>query len=715
MRDQVSRTAGRVTPGRRLAGWSLLPCALLMAACSGDGTDGPVRVPENRTRVLVSHVFTDSTPTDFPGISELDGRAFALENRQNSGGAQGIDLDATRNAVHATNSSSLRFFLKPLQRPDQGGFSTSVDGEVAVNQFNNPKGLQVVSERGLVLVANNNGGNPGNVVAVGLAARGTVDAVFSMPNLSASPWDLVYDSATDRLFVSVVDGTVAVYDSFFATGNFGSRTPDRTIAPAGAINLHGIVYDSASDTLIVTDVGLASSPSDGAIFTIFNASTASGAVQAPSFAGPISRLGNPVDLTFAENGDLLVAEKSNNLVMRFAIPVDGANDAGSLQEISIQRPESLVTVTNDEANDIDREMFVDGTDIDGAAPISSSNFLLVVNNPGGDSDPEEGRIRRLNVDLSSATGPAVTQFDTNRSTENLLVDNRGNVYFTYGADTGTPAVGSGAIGAAGMAFRVDGAGNDVRVLSNDTFDTRYDSVGITGGMTQLTNPKGFDIAEDAGLLFIADFANDTATASVSVFGMNASGNVSPLFRITDFGAFGGRPWDCDYDPPSDTLYVAVTSGVVAVYANASTGNTTPTRVIRPSDGVFPISVNLHGVIYDAANDALILSDVGSAASSTDGALYVFRNGSTVDGLSIPNIRVSGAGTNLGNPVDLAWDGVNLYVAEKANNAVLRFDNLLALPAVSSTAPSLSMTLTAPESVAFLPAQLTTTRGPSSDQ
>ena len=37
MRDQVSRTAGRVTPGRRLAGWSLLPCALLMAACSGDG------------------------------------------------------------------------------------------------------------------------------------------------------------------------------------------------------------------------------------------------------------------------------------------------------------------------------------------------------------------------------------------------------------------------------------------------------------------------------------------------------------------------------------------------------------------------------------------------------------------------------------------------------------------------------------------------------
>ena len=53
---------------------------------------------------------------------------------------------------------------------------------------------------------------------------------------------------------------------------------------------------------------------------------------------------------------------------------------------------------------------------------------------------------------------------------------------------------------------------------------------------------------------------------------------------------------------------------------------------------------------------------------------------------------------LGNPVDLAFDGSRLYVAEKANGMLLRFDGL----AGGDRAAEFAVGAIAPESVALVP-------------
>jgi hypothetical protein len=55
---------------------------------------------------------------------------------------------------------------------------------------------------------------------------------------------------------------------------------------------------------------------------------------------------------------------------------------------------------------------------------------------------------------------------------------------------------------------------------------------------------------------------------------------------------------------------------------------------------------------------------------------------------------------LGNPVDIAFDGANLYVAEKSQGMVLRFDNILS-SAGGDVSPDASIAQAAPESVVLI--------------
>ena len=56
------------------------------------------------------------------------------------------------------------------------------------------------------------------------------------------------------------------------------------------------------------------------------------------------------------------------------------------------------------------------------------------------------------------------------------------------------------------------------------------------------------------------------------------------------------------------------------------------------------------------------------------------------------------------PVDIMYSGTDLYVAEKPNNVVMRFNNILSTAGGDISADA-SMAFSAPESVAILPAWL----------
>ena len=130
------------------------------------------------------------------------------------------------------------------------------------------------------------------------------------------------------------------------------------------------------------------------------------------------------------------------------------------------------------------------------------------------------------------------------------------------------------------------------------------------------------------------------------------------------------------------------------------------RLITPASGgtAFAAPTNLHGIDYDPLSDSLIVSDVGSAADATDGKIYVLNNASKASGLTNVIDNSAGPASQLGNPVDIMYTGNHLYVAEKSNGLVMRFDNILNSPS-GDIAATVSYSFTAPESVAILPAWL----------
>ena len=87
-------------------------------------------------------------------------------------------------------------------------------------------------------------------------------------------------------------------------------------------------------------------------------------------------------------------------------------------------------------------------------------------------------------------------------------------------------------------------------------------------------------------------------------------------------------------------------------------------------------VRTHGITYSAKDDLMILTDVGSAASDSDGGLVFIKNfmslfASTANMGTIAmsnQIRIYGPNSQLGNPVDVGYDYVTntTYVAERLN-------------------------------------------------
>ena len=128
-------------------------------------------------------------------------------------------------------------------------------------------------------------------------------------------WGLHADVNT--LF-AVVDNSneIAVIDSFF-TKSGDAVAPTRRVAVEGLVRTHGITYDADSDLMLLTDVGEASSPTDGALIAVPNWSTASAdnvisAAEQSRISGDATLLGNPVDVAYDADSDLVyVAERAN--------------------------------------------------------------------------------------------------------------------------------------------------------------------------------------------------------------------------------------------------------------------------------------------------------------------------------------------------------------------------------------------------------------------
>ena len=337
---------------------------------------------------------------------------------------------------------------------------------------------------------------------------------------------------------------------------------------------------------------------------------------------------------------------------------------------------------------------------------SAAPRVLVVSEPPAPvlpSDPPTGLIFSLPRDLSAAA----PTFDASGITaepvrlEYLRFDDDGNGYVTFHDGSDAPATGGVLI--------IDAFATPSGVARvGGTFDAARDRL-ISGAEADLAGPRDLAVADELGVVVVADFAE----ADLKVFDLAFSGTAAPLFVTTNLGQTAAgeprAPWGIAFDSVQDRLFVGATDGTVLVYDDylLTRGESGPDRVIVPTvDGV-KASTNLHGVGYLADRDLLILADVGSAATpdeagfDADGKLFVVRNASSAAGDTAVAAQLSGPESLLGNPVGVAFDGDDVYVAEKAGNVVLRFDDVLTMTGVTERAPNGAVTVVAPESVVLV--------------
>ena len=157
---------------------------------------------------------------------------------------------------------------------------------------------------------------------------------------------------------------------------------------------------------------------------------------------------------------------------------------------------------------------------------------------------------------------------------------------------------------------------------------------------------------------------------------------------------------------NDFYAIVDTTNQVAVFNNFIASNTTNATVAADKTIAVEGIVRTHGMAFDTADvDTMVLTDIGSASDNTDGGFHIITNfvnkfNATADGGTLAlsdQIRVSGATTQLGNPVDVSYDGSNetVIVAEAANGKILVFNNI---NTGGDIAPTLSYDMTAASSV-----------------
>lgn len=659
----------------------LLPLTLALGSCGGSGGDGSVTsgVTGAPVTTYVNFVRGNGIASVARGNGAFES-SFQVINEAQGGMAfdylgnlyqADIRLDGGTDevgAIQIISQASRRSFEQGL-----GSFNNSFDREIFgfSTTLEQPRSVALAQAAGWLFVADS--GDPG-IKVFGSSAGGDVAPRFTA-TAAAAPWDLAYDEPNDRLYVTLVDGTIAVFDDFVATE---AVVPARTIVPSldggaqSSSDLRGIaILPSETGTgLVVSDFGAADGGVDGALYVFDDASAADGlTLPDQTIQGPNSGLLAPLDLAVSADGFLRIVDAESNRALVF--PSTGTRRFAPVPSFSrdFENPRAI-------AVEVSSPVFETATASDLDAPQSPVVELVVATAPAG----MNGQILRMQADLS---GAATAMFDPGAVIGGLNVDFLGNVHATFTQDFGAgPAGGVRVLNRLAVSR---GTGLDI------AFDASSDRLlEIEGNpffpVDMPATPRAVEVDETSGLIILSD----PGFPGIWGFGLTAGSEADTTTLLQEGLATGtDEPGQLDYDAASDTLYVAMSNGTIFVYENyVSQPGEAPDRIITPTNevGAGQVSTRLVGLVHDAQRDLLLVTDAGSDVGlGNDGALYVFDVASEASGLTPPTAVLSGASTGFDEPVHLAWDGASLWVADSSNGTISRFDDLLTL--TGDVAPS----------------------------
>lgn len=292
---------------------------------------------------------------------------------------------------------------------------------------------------------------------------------------------------------------------------------------------------------------------------------------------------------------------------------------------------------------------------------SSLVMLLFTSCDNNDSD-NNNESKELSLVTSSNTSGKV-------SYTNLLASSPSISYFTIAS-----------LDAEGVSYNSDTDAITVVSRTNNKLETYAGiktavtsgianlTLSISGAATDFTNPRETAVSGDMVVV-----AQDQAEINGNTNKLFLYQRTTAGFTLLKSFTTSFKLWGIHMDG-NDLYAVADLTGDIVQFknftSNASGAITATKRVTI--EGL----TRTHGITYSSNDDVMILTDVASATSATDGGLVIIKNFSSVFSstaaagtIAMSNqVRIYGAKSLLGNPVDVAYDDVtnNIYVAERLN-------------------------------------------------
>lgn len=313
-----------------MAGFALA----MLTACSDDDDNNGGGGQPDQTRL-----FTSSNTTGMISITDLSGTTPTVKSFSGASlDADGIYYNEATDEIFQASRTNNRIDVF-------GGINAAFDSNLSslsilassTSDFTNAREIAVSGN--MLVVAQDQSDANGLQNKLYLYQRsGNAFALQKTFDVDIKLWGIHMEGST--LF-AVVDNTadIAVFDNFAANAS-GPITPNKRFAVEGLVRTHGITHDD--NTMVLTDVGLAASDSDGGLIVIPNfssvlSSTANGGTIALSaqkrIYGPMSKLGNPVDVAYDDDTNrIYVAERLNGggQVLTFAMPTAASADVAPI-------------------------------------------------------------------------------------------------------------------------------------------------------------------------------------------------------------------------------------------------------------------------------------------------------------------------------------------------------------------------------------------------
>lgn len=311
--------------------------AATMASCSDDSNNASMGAT-NRSANKDFKLFTTSNTTGKMSVTDLNDEmpmaySFTVASTDADGAYYFADSDEF---ILASRSNNRVEAYGGVTNAVAAALPSLMLGYNSTTNFNNAREIAVYGDKVVVTQDQNAANNNTNKLIV-YQKTATGFNLLNTYTVNFKTWGIHLEG--DTLYaVADLTGDLVAFDNFFANAD-GAILPSKRVTIEGLVRTHGITYVRRSNTMVLTDVGSATSDSDGGViiikgFTDVFANTPNMGTIAMKkqirIYGSATSLGNPVDVAYDNfTKTIYVAERLNGggKVLTFDLPNANVNAA----------------------------------------------------------------------------------------------------------------------------------------------------------------------------------------------------------------------------------------------------------------------------------------------------------------------------------------------------------------------------------------------------